>query len=397
MWHRRLLPVMKAPVAALSRQKNPHGFSVSVLQYNILGGYLAKPKYFAYCNPDLLEWNGRKQRILNEITHHSPDILCLEELTEYWTYFRTQLRSCTPPYDSAYLQRPSLHTSARAGRRKQDGCGIFWKEHMFNAVAVESFNLPDRHDRVALAVLLQHTHSKRFLLVCNTHLYWDATKVEEQLEELRFLDKELSRLLCDLPDPDIAVLLCGDLNNTPTSLVYKYMTTQLLGAKTLNPQAHTSHYTPDGVPLGGFPLPGSPPSPGSPGPNPAQVQQLPCLQSAYSDYRHLAFDGKNVPHSRDGGEVEEAPHTTVTDKRCSTIDYIFYNTSRLQLTHLLEVPSEADLRSEEPPASYQGHQGSGVRLAGIPNSQHSSDHLAIMAKFEAYPTLDTESSPSSES
>jgi endonuclease/exonuclease/phosphatase family metal-dependent hydrolase len=51
------------------------------------------------------------------------------------------------------------------------------------------------------------------------------------MEEVRFLDHELGRLLVDLPQKDIPIVLCGDFNNTPDSPVHRYMTDCFLGAK----------------------------------------------------------------------------------------------------------------------------------------------------------------------
>lgn len=65
MGRRQLLPVLQKATQALTSS-----WSVSIAQYNILGGYLAKPKYFPYCQPHLLEWDNRKERIFSEITEH---------------------------------------------------------------------------------------------------------------------------------------------------------------------------------------------------------------------------------------------------------------------------------------------------------------------------------------
>lgn len=65
MGRRQLLPVLQKATQALASS-----WSVSIAQYNILGGYLAKPKYFPYCQPHLLEWDNRKERIFSEITEH---------------------------------------------------------------------------------------------------------------------------------------------------------------------------------------------------------------------------------------------------------------------------------------------------------------------------------------
>jgi mRNA deadenylase 3'-5' endonuclease subunit Ccr4 len=56
-------------VANVSRAANC-SWSFSIAQWNILGGYLASPKHFPYCKPELLEWENRKHRILKELTEY---------------------------------------------------------------------------------------------------------------------------------------------------------------------------------------------------------------------------------------------------------------------------------------------------------------------------------------
>lgn len=96
------------------------------------------------------------------------------------------------------------------------------------------------------------------------------------------------------------------------------------------------------------------------------------------------------------GVKDEPPHTTVNFRRCWTIDYIWYSQHTLVPRRILDIPSEAILRSEEGPANWfnrlameDGYSRSG-RLPtglqgnhnGIPNSQFGSDHVPIMAEFE---------------
>ncbi len=86
---------------------------------------------------------------------------------------------------------------------KKDGCGIFFKDDRFKLVMERSINFKDQHDRVALMVLLEdrngasstgtggklHDEGEKrkrdLVLVTTTHLYWDSTKIDDQMKELR--------------------------------------------------------------------------------------------------------------------------------------------------------------------------------------------------------------------
>jgi len=105
-----------------------------------------------------------------------------------------------------------------------------------------------------------------------------------------------------------------------------------------------------------------------------------------------------------GGEYEP-PHTTLNYKRAWTIDYIWHSnyilrkggsgrddtSGRLhpQLTNVLEIPSENDLRAEDGPEGWvQREKKNGEPLLdpqknnnGIPNSVFGSDHIPLLAIF----------------
>jgi len=64
-----------------------------------------------------------------------------------------------------------------------------------------------------------------------------------------------------------------------------------------------------------------------------------------------------------------APYTTFKkrDKEvCRTIDYIWYTSDKLHVTHLLEIPLIEELKNR------------------LPCSEYPSDHLALISFFDAY-------------
>jgi mRNA deadenylase 3'-5' endonuclease subunit Ccr4 len=52
----------------------------TVMQWNILADMYS---YSATCNPEYLKWTYRGPLIVKEIEHHSPDIVCLEEVDRF--------------------------------------------------------------------------------------------------------------------------------------------------------------------------------------------------------------------------------------------------------------------------------------------------------------------------
>eukprot|EP00128_Syssomonas_multiformis_P001305 Colp12_sorted_trinity150504_noHs@25422 len=332
-----------------------------------------------------MDWNVRKHTIMNEVKNliyppasvetspleattstqapttlsaQSPDILCMEELDNYWSFFKPEFEKLG--YDSVYAKRPSIHRGLRTGKAKEDGCGIFFKKDKFELIREKSINFHDIHDRIALTVLLRHRHGKRrHLLVCNTHLYWDARCITTQLGELAELHAAVTSLVGDCHKYGILnlpIVVCGDFNNGPGSEVYSYMAQRFLRESDME------------------------------------------MRSAYDCYSLQDGSAPHVPkplHEAIAAGVYEPPHTTVTHRRRWTIDYIWYSTTELTPLHVLEIPSEDYLRVEDGPEGWienynqevsqqrkaRGVLASGKRHTGIPNSKHGSDHLPIAAVF----------------
>ncbi|KDO34289.1 hypothetical protein SPRG_19107 [Saprolegnia parasitica CBS 223.65] len=316
----------------------------SVVQLNILASNLASPSHFPYVQPAVLAWETRKNILLDQLHGLDADVVCLEECSDYWTFFRPAMARLG--YESAWVKRPSTHRSTWSGEKKMDGCGIFFRNDRYELRECESFNFHDEHDRVALLVLLQERSDDNkgdMLLVGCTHLWWNSRKVDHQMKQLRELDNEVRALKTSLElkyqhllHAPLPVVLCGDFNNSPSSPLYAYMRDVFL-------------------------------------------QPLAKMRSAYASYRTLP----ETPDAPDD-DCNEPPHTTVNYRRCWAIDYIWYSEETIKAQAILPIPTEAELREEDGPDGWHAIAQVDPTLRnynGIPNSKHGSDHVPIMAQF----------------
>ncbi|KAF1316910.1 Glucose-repressible alcohol dehydrogenase, partial [Globisporangium splendens] len=311
--------------------------TITVVQLNILASNLATRNHFPYVVDSSLNWENRKMVLLRQLEELDADVVCLEELSDYWTYagimvlavrvafFKPELSD--RGYDSVFVKRPSIHVSNWSGEKKHDGCGIFFK------------------------------------------------KVDHQMSELFELEEEVIRMTSDVMDKyerDMAdtvtgknhlpIVLCGDFNNSPESAIYEYMETAFMQKPNLEGVTET-------------------------------------FKSAYAKYKQNAIASgvhdETSLHIK-AGKKDEPPHTTVNYRRCWTIDYIWYSQSSLAPAKILDIPDESVLRSEEGPPNWlnrlalsdsynkSGRLPSGLHgnHNGIPNSKFGSDHVPIMAEFE---------------
>ena len=369
------------------------------MQYNILAGNLATPEHFPFAKPHLLDWSHRRQAILDRIrgivplltptqgsspepiapvpsnsptsapksTPALPTFLCFQELTDFYTWFEPQLRALG--YHCLYVKRPSLHMSNWSGTEKQDGCLVAYQtSEIARVVDVEQVNYDDAHDRVALLALLEWRNpppapSPPYILLATTHLYWDSRRLSVQVNELDHLLTSLQRMQRKWAQAGpIPTVVAGDFNNGPSSQLYSRVVDH-----------HTFH--------------------------PPRTTPPPPASTPHYLYR---YDSSYAAGGR------EPLATSVTNRRCWTIDYIFYSHEATRLTphpaaaaaadtqpptpHPLlrvrgtvPIPSEAELRSEAGPEGWNEDaklKRAGQIGQGIPNSKEPSDHVPLLTCFE---------------
>ncbi|XP_020247689.1 carbon catabolite repressor protein 4 homolog 4-like isoform X2 [Asparagus officinalis] len=323
-----------------------------VVSYNILAQVYVKSSYFPHSPSSSLKWKARSQAVLTDLKNLNADFLCIQELDEYDTFYKSNMES--HGYSCIYVQRDG---------QKRDGCGIFYKSRSAELVLHEEIHYNDlvtsvdydtssvetedndtkdqtskatpevkatnnsdhgdpndprvrlKRDCVGvLAAFKLSNPSQHLVVVASTHIYWDPEWIDVKLAQVKYLllrltqFKELvSNKYCCTP----SVIVTGDFNSTPGDEVYRYL-----------------------------------------------VSANAAAESSGSPYKLCSLYGTN------GGEP---PFTNVTPGFTGTLDYIFLSSrGYLKPVSLLELP---------------GPESADI-VDGLPNLHHPSDHLPIGGDFE---------------
>ncbi|XP_053736591.1 protein angel homolog 2 [Synchiropus splendidus] len=361
-------------------------FDFSVLSYNILSQQLLEDNAYLYrhCPPQILSWDHRLPNLLAEIQRLDADVLCLQEVQE--DHYQDQIR---PALQAQGFQ---CEFKKRTGN-KPDGCAVAFRTSRLSLVSshpVEFYRAGDAlldRDNVGMVVLLRPGgpgSEATPLCVANTHLLYNPRRGDVKLAQLAVLLAEIRRV-ARRPDGSLCpVLLCGDLNSTPWSPLYRFLTTgrlqyQGLESSMVSGQQSSSR---------GQRLLQSPIWSHSLGiSQQCQYQsQQPTVEEAVSelsveDPARPPADSWTIEHAlplrssyRHRLPPDSRPEiSTFHSRSAMTVDYILYSPESssspsgrgLQLLGRLSLVGWSDL----------------VAVNGLPNRQHSSDHLPLLARF----------------
>ncbi|XP_050095470.1 protein angel homolog 2 [Anopheles aquasalis] len=211
------------------RKKRKESFEFTLMSYNILAqdlldGHLME--LYRNHDPRSLPWQQRLKRLLTEIHHIRPDVLCVQELQQnHIKRFANGLADFR--YEMLYKKR--------TGGVKTDGCAVFFRSDLFELIdhhEVEFFqpkvNKLNR-DNVAIIAKLALKHSPQTrLVVSTTHLLFNPSRQDVRLAQIQVLLAELDRFsysgqtVNGVPQYD-PVLLCGDFNLQPFTAPYRLM------------------------------------------------------------------------------------------------------------------------------------------------------------------------------
>lgn len=208
------------PFGKVCQTRGHHGLPFSLMSYNVLAQDLLLDNQYLYRDhpTQVLDWEYRKQKLLQEFSAHQPDILCMQEVQESHLeeFYIPQLKALG--YEGEYLRRTG---------GKVDGCATFYKKDKFSVEEArhvhyfqEGSSLTNR-DNVGLILRLIPLNGQEGFCVANTHLLYNPKRGDIKLLQLVKLLAELDHMIPDFRS--VPVILCGDFNARPHSFMYKFI------------------------------------------------------------------------------------------------------------------------------------------------------------------------------
>uniref|UniRef100_A0A6B2L710 Endonuclease/exonuclease/phosphatase domain-containing protein n=1 Tax=Arcella intermedia TaxID=1963864 RepID=A0A6B2L710_9EUKA len=368
--------------------------------WNILADCLAKQEN---TEPQYIDWSHRCPLILNRLKAEDADFICLQEVDHYGD-----------------VLEPFLNKLGYLGvncRRKVDDVAIFWKRNKFLLVKKEDKKLAGEYgvskNYVQCAIFahfqsIEHPENEFVLVV--THLkagigYYPVriSQAAMMMDHLKIFTEE---------NPNIPAVLVGDFNDFPSGDVYKFLlngnvSTKFSGSRrsstfscflqyllskkfwemslltflmglilymffTFSTTSIVISFTPLLLYVYGRMMKMCYYY------KKKQFKHSFQLRSAYSHYKDL----KTNQNSLKGNyfllnafippqQLVDGPYTCYIKKLCFhwkvTIDYIWYTSNHLQVTHLMKMPEENEL------------------VDYLPSKHYPSDHLPIRAQFKFLP------------
>jgi CCR4-NOT transcription complex subunit 6 len=382
------LPPAERKLITIQEDVSPSLERVKILSWNILCDFYATSTIYGYTPSGALDWNYRKESILQELRNRQADIYCLQEVSTdaFQNFLSPELAA--DDYKGIHWPRPKASMMAEKEALAVDGCAIFWKATKylcldkqlinFSSLAInrpdmkkesDIFNRVMPKDNIAVIAFLESRETGARIIVANAHLAWEAYLADVKVIQTAILMEQLTKLAekyarwpaCklqdkkmiqlppsvtgedaaekrkELPDPapsqeyrsntEIPTLICGDYNSTRDSGPYRLLSQGSLPADHEDLQGHKyGVFTRDGI------------------------EHPFSLRSAY-----LPLD--KTP--------DELPFTNYTPGFTDVIDYIWYTTNTLEVVELLGPPDMSHLK----------------RVPGFPNYHFPADHIQIMAEL----------------
>nr|PIM05199.1 endonuclease/exonuclease/phosphatase family protein [Toxoplasma gondii COUG] len=150
---------------------DPEQFNVSVMTWNVLAELYGTLDAFPHCDPYMLAWPYRRQRILEEILAHNPDVVCLQEVQSehFEDFFLPELARYG--YNGTYKQKTMEVFTSGSGKKSggkftMDGCATFYRKSKFTIVdqcGLEFSQLIKQASREQLPRQLQRQAVRRLL------------------------------------------------------------------------------------------------------------------------------------------------------------------------------------------------------------------------------------------
>jgi CCR4-NOT transcription complex subunit 6 len=189
---------------------------LTIVQWNTLAQSLCHSLSFPFVNKNVLEWPHRFKQMMKRLNDFKADIICLEEVDKdcFLNDFEPALNALG--YDGIYCKKVS--------NDNKDGCAIFVKRSTVKLHQWKSVRLLSTQSQVALLADISPVAD----LLCRTTIVCTHLKAKPGFEDIRLQQVKALSIHIQSFSKSLNIVVCGDFNDEPTSLMYGYMCDHLL-------------------------------------------------------------------------------------------------------------------------------------------------------------------------
>ncbi|XP_057327540.1 2',5'-phosphodiesterase 12 [Microplitis mediator] len=312
-----------------------------VTSYNILADTYADSDYsrdvlFSYCPPYALAIDYRKLLIIKELIGYNSDIICLQEVDSKVYENDLQPSLSLLNYGGVFFAKGiTSEGSAIMYDNKRfeilDHKGIVMSEGIeSNLVFKDTWDkitnedakqrFKDRNTSILIVVLKSLDNPKEILVIGNTHLYFhpdaDHIRLLQSYFSLTACQDTADKIRQQYPEHNVTMMLCGDFNSTPVDGVYEFVT----------------------------------------------KNNIPADHKDWSSNAEQKIENVSVSHNLALKSACGTPeYTNFTVEFADCLDYIFYESNKLEVSQVIPMPSKEELALN----------------SAIPSVVFPSDHIAL--------------------
>lgn len=229
-----------------------------ISSYNILSRHYMWESVYSYLPLEFINWRHRLERLDRQFEDLSciSDVMCFQEMEYqvYKTHWESKFKALG--FSSLFARKP-MPGYWTHGANMMDGVSIFYNEDKFELLNYQHINLADHfksvheftqtedtqerlntRNTVALIAVLKHKLTQETIFLSNTHLYWspkhDDVKFMQTYLVTKLLQRTISRHYKSTDEIHLAqlirdhkpkIVMVGDFNSEPNSMVYEYLST----------------------------------------------------------------------------------------------------------------------------------------------------------------------------
>ena len=203
--------------------------SFSLFQWNTLSKHLSDKKSFPYAKDDNLKWENREPLIKKILEENSPDIICLEELGNYDSEFKSNiLDKLTIKYDFAFGERKAPTLGINLGSVIGVNKELFTMEKYENVILEDEEGKPGGQNMI-WSIILDKKSGNKFIVIV-AHLKAKEPNENIRIGQINHLMKFIEQnFLRKYP-----IFILGDFNAEPSyTCVKNLFKNEELNAKSL--------------------------------------------------------------------------------------------------------------------------------------------------------------------